>query len=170
MTVVRTCGRHSHRAQRGAFKLVNPQILSDLIVLLKKTKEASRPLDDAIDACVGKMPPDYGGGSWHRLAPCSYARPASIAGGIETYFSPHFTSSIDAASALIPAGCIWQILHAPAGPRGSVWCVRDNGGDFDVWADSDVCATPALAICVAGLRAQLQLIDGGGPVRSASAA
>jgi hypothetical protein len=72
--------------------------------------------------------------------------PAAIYGEV-----PQFTSSIDAALSLVPEGLVWDISSGtkaglPDPPWAALW-----SDDLDVAADGK---TPALALCIAALRAR----------------
>lgn len=59
---------------------------------------------------------------------------------------PHYTASLDAAMTLVPEGCKWQVSTEEPGPWA--W-VGEPGSDVP----AIMCATPALALTAACLRA-----------------
>lgn len=73
---------------------------------------------------------------------------------------PEYTSSIDAALTLVPEGCTWLVKYEHEEserygqpPFGASITVHGNGTDLEPLLAS--CApTPALAICIAALRAR----------------
>ena len=65
---------------------------------------------------------------------------------------PSYTASIDAALTLVPEGHHWQVgigIETEFGHRDSAyaWCSQSDCGELNI------AATPALALCVAALRA-----------------
>jgi hypothetical protein len=61
---------------------------------------------------------------------------------------PAYTASLDAAAALVPAGCGYQLRRSPNGRTVAyLW----DGKGF--WSPTVVAATPALALTAAALRA-----------------
>lgn len=104
----------------------------DLIAQLEQAEGPSRELDKAIARHLGWTPNTEG--RWHRTAAIS-DRSIDL---------PRFTSSLDAALTLIPPGARWVLYsdgHAYVGPDNeptAEWCGY----------------TPALALCVAALRAR----------------
>lgn len=107
--------------------------MSDLIARLEAATGPDRELDRAIAKALGVMPlyemRGQIGGSW-----------------------PDCTASIDAALTLVPEGWLWQVEWIGHQTRKRV-------GNCILWqphepALSGQAATPALAICIAALRAR----------------
>jgi hypothetical protein len=65
----------------------------------------------------------------------------------------HYTASLDAALALVPAGFGWSI-----GSDGMVWVGAATGLQDGLTSEEEA-ATPALALCLAAIRAQLEAIQ-----------
>lgn len=62
---------------------------------------------------------------------------------------PRYTSSIDAALTLVPEGCKWEASSYPK--NGAAWV-----GPFKAPVQQfTVAATPAIALCIAALKARL---------------
>lgn len=64
-----------------------------------------------------------------------------------------FTSSLDAAVTLVPADDIWDVTST-----GSAWCMPQDLGEQSIGRGQ----TPALALCVAALRARSATLKAGG--------
>lgn len=69
---------------------------------------------------------------------------------------PHYTTSIDAALTLVPEGCIWKVFSDYPGDAYFAdvekW-VPGQGGPEN-WRTDGACSSPALALCIAALRAR----------------
>lgn len=66
---------------------------------------------------------------------------------------PHYTTSLDAALTLVPEGCGWKVQR---NLNGDCWAVvqrQDANRRIDIWAESDMLKTPALALCIAAMKA-----------------
>lgn len=118
--------------------------LSELIAKLEAATEPSRELDSAIGQTIGMV---------------AYDRSTDVLGypvGDDAPY-PAFTTSLDAALTLVPGGAFWRVGHDGEGP---------NPADFraDVLnvmpaerrsvTGKGVAGTPALALCIAALRAR----------------
>lgn len=99
--------------------------MRELIAKLGVTTEGSRELDKAIWLALGESP--------HRLMLC-----------------PEYTASIDAALTLVPNGWCWAVLRLPNG-MFSAGMQKPPAAPL---LTDDEFATPALALCVAALRAR----------------
>jgi hypothetical protein len=66
--------------------------------------------------------------------------------------APAYTSSIDAALALLPKGSLWSTCHMEDGPSAQVIRPMPGGGFVNGFTKATA-ATAALAICAAALRA-----------------
>jgi len=115
--------------------------IDELIERLEKATGASRELDGEI-ACLtdNAVQVEVTG-----LKDVLF-KPASQHGTLRTDPLP-YTSSIDAALTLVPEGCAYE-LRRPLGQ-----CVGATVYGHNIHADADA-ATPALALCIAALRAQ----------------
>lgn len=66
---------------------------------------------------------------------------------------PDYTTSIDAAVTLVPEGFAWQVCQENFG-RAESWS-RDGGRlSATTQVRADRCATPAIALCIAALKAR----------------
>ena len=70
---------------------------------------------------------------------------------------PKFTASLDAAVTLVPEGWKWWI---DSSPFGRCWLVADD--QIIDKAQSEKCATPAVALCAAALRARAAMLHPAG--------
>lgn len=68
--------------------------------------------------------------------------------------APHYTSSIDAAMTLVPEEYVWSVNTFAEPSRASAYLVRHD--NCYVKTGNQFCATPALALCIAALRARSQ--------------
>lgn len=121
-----------------------------LIARLEKATGPDRELDGLIFRAIDEQPGDRwqqfavgegGADVWYRE--CRDEKGA--------YISPSFyTASIDAALALVPDGLDWDVSWVGGVYSGCV--------GFDATADIDVRgATPAIALCIAALKARAAL-------------
>jgi hypothetical protein len=69
--------------------------------------------------------------------------------GIEWFENQPYTVSLDAAVTLVPEGWRWWVNSSPF---GRCWLVAND--QIADKAQSEKCATPALALCAAALRAK----------------
>lgn len=128
---------------------------AEVIERLQRAKEGSRGLDALICESVFDITgPDN---------PCLWAPEMLDRGAVAELEPPaqirSFTNSLDAAVTLVPAGWSWQVRLVFHGehskPVGRAIVARDRSGmvladeHFEVHA-----ATPALALCIAALRAR----------------
>lgn len=115
--------------------------LDELIVRLKETSAGTRDLDAAIADAVDGWPvaddPEW------RIAP------NGVPVHLRTIVS-HYTTSLDAAMTLIPKRWSWRAGNLPSG-RG----FADLGTQVSL--QCVVGATPALALCIAALKARRTL-------------
>lgn len=112
---------------------------SELIARLEAATGPSRELDKAILLALGY--------SWRGMAYWSRDDSHTWEG------STNFTASIDAALTLVPDGASWDVRWKSGDKNASVtfYPPGDDPDDyFHVWE----AATPALAICIAALRAK----------------
>jgi hypothetical protein len=125
--------------------------LESLVARVEKATEGSREMDAEVHiACYGDGALDFGmptgkGGSRVEF---KYPHPYVLAR------SPHYTSSVDAAIALVEKmlpGCNWRIQRQQ--DRCHAIINREHAEKhFDIWVDQPG-ATPALALCGSLLRA-----------------
>lgn len=114
----------------------------ELIAALEAADEGSRELDDAIaDAIWGQRQPITRPGGHMRMCwQRDTAFPCSI--------SPYFTTSLDAAVTLVPDGWEWHVSAS-----GKVVVRIDESGLDEHYIQANA-RTPALALCIAALRAR----------------
>jgi hypothetical protein len=130
--------------------------LPSLILALEQATEPSRKLDAQIAVAVGWR--ERGGMfGWEWISPGG--RMAEL---------PFYTRSLDAAMGLVPDGCEWRVAKHMHGWSGQTK-VFTNEAKISRWellgtktiSEAASGATPALALCLAALRARLA-IDGKG--------
>lgn len=74
-----------------------------------------------------------------------------------------FSSSLDAATALVPKGFMWRLQVWPDGVNSAL--LEKNPGDcgaIDAWQTETFAALPALALTAAALRARAAALQGEG--------
>lgn len=132
--------------------------LKDIIADLEKAEGPSRELDEAIMGYLGLIPTLGGYYGWERSSPGYFSRPTNgECSQFENAAAALYTSSVDAALTLVPEKS-WvdlsgprQYLHIPT-PSPNFWkAVVDTWRDV---AQFGWGATPALALCIAALRAR----------------
>ena len=128
--------------------------MDDLIARLQKVTGQDRGLDGEVFFAAG-------GPAWDRAyiraqEPCGC--PPDIAKATAKTFAPRYTSSIDAALALVPEGLHWTY----ASVSGEAM-IHSTTGRFLISEDKEVYgrgATPAIALCVAALKARAAVSSG----------
>lgn len=116
---------------------------ADLIAKLEVAEGPSRELDQEIAKAAGLKPSWRDDGEARFYSPGMSNGPAKIA--------PPFTSSLDAALTLVPDGLRIYMERKPTDPP-QPWFVTVRPHAQDGWdAVSDY---PALALCIAALRAR----------------
>lgn len=131
--------------------------MTDLLTRLENAKEGSRELDALIvaelnDAMVTPYPPraDYGPGNQWQF----WSRDGKHFLGNESaprFKIPHYTTSLDAALTLVPGGdWHWQVRQDPSCYRAAMI----SGKIPDIKFVRGAAPTPALALCIAALRAR----------------
>jgi hypothetical protein len=105
--------------------------MDELIGRLEKATAPDRELDDAIRAWL----------SARRI-------------GIAYMPYPNYTSSIDAALTLVPAGCQWTIEQDAAWVR---WLTEDDVGEAQGVLNQREGECTAICICIAALKARAAL-------------
>ena len=114
-------------------------MMDDLLKRLEEATEGSRELDAEIGETLGIEPAWYG--------PYGYYDAAKDA----PREHEHYTTSLDAALTLVPEGWDWAIV---SDDQASVYRRKKSSGGYEEIFDSPVeAATPALALCVASLKA-----------------
>lgn len=73
--------------------------------------------------------------------------------------APRYTASIDAAMTLVPEGYVWSINTFAEPSRASAYLVRHD--NCYVRTNEQFCATPAIALCIAALKATSMETDNG---------
>lgn len=112
--------------------------MTDLIARLEAAEGPDRELDAEIENLLA-------GGSDRDL---EYI----VSNGVEdTTAPPRYTASIDAALTLVPEGWTWGIMHCAGAPPEVCFYRAVCGVYSSIVA---VAATPALALCIAALKAR----------------
>ena len=128
---------------------MTPNRAADLIDMLRRLTRPSPSVDNFIDAAVGRRAP-LGKSTDARLLAEELADvPISIGADC-----PAYTSSVDEAATLVPAGCSWAVAKYPKDSFATVSNVRDN---FENIKSGHRGATPAIALCIAALYAAIYL-------------
>lgn len=68
---------------------------------------------------------------------------------------PHTTRSLDAAMALVPPRSLWSVCDMEEGPFAQIVKPKQSGG-YEGGLTMGRAANPALALCIAALRARVQ--------------
>lgn len=113
--------------------------LSELIAALERADGPSRELDSAICAEMGLE--NWTAAEWAEAVSGVGREHWSIPGSLP------YTSSIDAALTLVPEGCYWAVYRS-----GMAYVKPDEDGPQE--RDLAAAATPALALCIAALKAR----------------
>ncbi len=142
-------------------------LMTDLIARLEAAPEGSRILDAriAVTACID-MPTPMGDASPylkmpHKLDECEPGTYWLVQrSGMSLLTAPHYTTSLDAALTLVPEGWRGKLLigdwsdgQRPEQDRAALWN-NDDGARESVFGVGSSAATPALALCIASLRAR----------------
>jgi hypothetical protein len=123
--------------------------VKDLIERLEKAAGPDRQLDNAIEEAVDFPKP---------------TNPDDLPG-----YPPYFTASIDAALTLVPDGWRWQISNRAPKPkegRAYLWNAEPHFAGIatrpnpNYRGEEDTAATPALALCIAALKARAAITAG----------
>lgn len=120
--------------------------MNDLIKRLEEATEGSRALDALI--CVSEGYDEWTPEKWAKalqdMGEGSNACPVGC---------PPYTTSLDTAVTLVPEGIAWTVSKLF---NKRFWASCDDPENYDnSWAVSAEKPTPALAICIAALRARL---------------
>ncbi len=131
--------------------------MEELIATLERAEEGSRELDAEIEAlltgwvpahlCSDNTRRSYGVGGLHRLDDGSNLMV------VDFKHAPHYTTSSDAALTLVPEGFDWDICFRGGGNRRSYFAT------VGVYKSGDPRPTPALALCIAALKARKDLCN-----------
>lgn len=124
--------------------------MKDLIERLEKAEGPDRELDYAIEAV---MHPWLAEGSYRRLAGDNgwHSPTPPIKGGDKIASARDFTASLDAALTLVPEGR-WWVLNSGV-QSGAARAQVDAGTAWQSYEAHG--ATPAIATCIAALRARM---------------
>jgi hypothetical protein len=119
--------------------------MTDLIERLEAATEGSRELDALIHATTLSLGRDYWPDERGRVVEYTGLRKI-------LHRAPHYTTSIDAALTLVPEGWGWSVND----DSEACLTLPGNGflsdrGDIELYGRS---ATPAIALCIAALRAR----------------
>ena len=132
--------------------------MNDLIAALEQATGPSRELDDAISTAIGNPPPKTGGYYGWEKSGGSYTKPRDSEGRThDTWSAPHYTSSLDSALTLVPEGWAWFVQHiGKPFTTGSarLWIPAQWTQGIPKEQFVNEAATPALALCIAALRAR----------------
>lgn len=133
--------------------------MKDLIEKLEAATEGSRELDAEIGAqlgggvashnCSDNTRRTYGAGAWFTDA--DNMRAVLIE---HTHHAPHYTTSLDAALTLVPEGYAWSLDFDPKLPGKPGRPYYADVTDFSTHAAKAWSTTPALALCIAALKAR----------------
>ena len=121
--------------------------MDNLIAELERATEGSRELDALIDLALKRGQP---------------YKPARIGQFIDDY-----TTSLDAALTLVPEGWDWLARDGDGGhfanvTRGGIPMMMDKHQFNPDWQDTPTyAATPALALCIASLKARQAMKEAG---------
>ncbi len=120
--------------------------IDELIAALKQATGPSREMDAAVDICIT-------GGSAADLAYVLEPMQGEAPGAsIERTLRPlSYTASIDAALTLVPADTFWRVGHNGEGADPSDFRADVMMGGL---YSTGIASTPALALCIAALRAR----------------
>jgi hypothetical protein len=77
-----------------------------------------------------------------------------IAANIRRGDAPRYTASIDAALQLVPEGVRWRVSGVPAANKAFASCATGSIMDPATKEWDGIHATPAIALCIAALRAR----------------
>jgi hypothetical protein len=142
--------------------------MTGIIERLESATEGSRELDAAIAVAVRSMVTASGGQvpKWAdenfpvwRVARAGVVEVVHDDGhGSLNWHAPHYTTSLDAALALVPGGRARRTNYLPAaGYPYRVWIYKDSAMPFeDEMSPTAMAKTEALALCIASRRAREQ--------------
>lgn len=132
-----------------------------LIETIAEAKEPNRILDALIEAEVRRW---EAYAVWLNDKQRAHWKPVGKRGEVEEggtrYHAPMYTFEIDAALRLIPEGMDWRV-DTMTGRPGAVVCVPNAWLSHKTAPMVVNAATPALALCVAALRAREAKAKGG---------
>ncbi len=149
----------------------NPQ---QIIARLEAAEAGGREFDAAIGAACRVLPDSRESWMEHEdwgFAPYSEYKLGQVAlthfdGRVGAHWAaPHFTTSIDAALTLVPEGWIWTL--AMVGGRAEA---RLLAGDTISKCELAYAPTPALALCIAALKARQPPPENASPNRTEESA
>lgn len=133
--------------------------MKDLIEKLESAMEGSRELDYLIHGTIKgwRLPDGPNSFSWSVIDSFQYGSPDSerTAIYIKEWELPEYTTSLDAALALVPNGYCWQVRQGIA-VRANVWSLEIDYADSHTLPQGLTPAAPALALCIAALKARAQ--------------
>lgn len=138
--------------------------MDTVIAELEAATEGSRELSDRVAVAIGWKQTVHGDEARGYFVPryLTWTSPDGAQQPPGEWWPPSVTQSLDAALSLVPEGWGWDVMH------DSVAAVRppDSEGDDElaIWGLTPN-GTPALALCIAALRAR----QAGGAVQDAFA-
>lgn len=104
----------------------------------ERSETACDPYGPRFDPDTGEKNPDYD------KEPESWVYEHDI---------PEYTASLDAALTLLPSGTLWLLSSMETGPRATVLAPNERGDYIGQRDNSALAATPAIALCIAALKA-----------------
>lgn len=125
---------------------------SELIAALEKATEPSRGIDCKIYLAVVGLA-QYEQLVWHGANPVIRYNPGPP--DVAFHGIPRYTASIDAALTLVPEGMEWVVFGAGG---ADVWHVGNDATLHRI--DETYASTPAIALCIAALKAMEATDDG----------
>ena len=130
-----------------------------LIERLEKAGEGSRAIDGALALAFSEAP------AWatkhHERQPELWSD-GNFGLRAKTWLAPHYSTSLDAALALaerVLPGWSWMVRHYASGHGGPGWTAYVCQPENDTVNSGPVKSTPALALCLAVLRATQEQPD-----------
>jgi len=117
--------------------------MNDLIKELEGATKGSRELDAQIGRIVG---------TWHRDADYYYRRADDGYGPLHFNEPRHYTTSLEVALTLVPEG--WRVANLGEASNGRWDCYLIERNGTGQILDRDGQSTPALALCLATLKAR----------------
>jgi hypothetical protein len=131
--------------------------MRDIIERLESATGADREIDREIAVqALGWSPPRNAGvcgPNYVKSGDFMWYDREGCARGFEP---PAYTASIDAAMTLVPNDCVWGLSKQERGFTGPYYYQASVMPPSGPWADGIVAATPALALCIAALKAREQ--------------
>jgi len=134
-------------------------MIAELIERLEKAEGPDREIDADILLALDQQPNEHYKEPWRRpiLLSREQQRPGLLEyveiSGVSARAAPAYTASLDAALSLVERklpGVHWSVSNAAVKPRANVWMPQPTRPIMGPYSSG---ATPALAVCLALLRA-----------------